>query len=145
MESLLIKCFSSPINTYRYITIIFIIYKHFDYIAIVFVAAGVGLGAVLAGGNRLLPGVGLGSLLVQVLAQAQSGNEHAYGALVVAMHRQGEDLRRDFGETELKFGDVLLIEGLRNQIQDLLDSGDFVVVTFNDHGSAFATLWQVNG
>jgi len=52
-----------------------------------------------------------------------------YGALVVAMHRQGEDLRRDFEETELKFGDVLLIEGLRNQIQDLLESGDFIALS----------------
>jgi di/tricarboxylate transporter len=52
-----------------------------------------------------------------------------YGALVVAMHRQGEDLRRDFEETELKFGDVLLLEGLRNQIQDLLDSGDFIALS----------------
>ena len=44
-----------------------------DYIAIVFIAAGVALGAVLTGGNRLLPGVALGALGVQLLAHVQSG------------------------------------------------------------------------
>ena len=44
-----------------------------DYIAIIFVAAGVALGAVLVGGHRLLPGVLLGAWLVQWLAHQQSG------------------------------------------------------------------------
>ena len=44
-----------------------------DYIAIVFMASGLGLGAVLTGGYRLLPGVALGSLGVQGLAHWQSG------------------------------------------------------------------------
>lgn len=44
-----------------------------DYIAIFFGAAGVGLGAVLIGGYRLMPSVGLGALGVQWLAHGQSG------------------------------------------------------------------------
>ncbi|NIC42992.1 EAL domain-containing protein [Aquabacterium sp. A08] len=43
------------------------------YIAIIFVASGIALGAVLTGGARLLPGVALGALGVQLLAHSQSG------------------------------------------------------------------------
>ena len=54
-----------------------------DFIAIVFVAAGVALGAVLTGGYRLLPGVVLGALGVQVLAHMQSGLAGWSWAIVV--------------------------------------------------------------
>ncbi len=44
-----------------------------DYIAIFFAAAGVGLGAVLIGGYRLLPSVAIGALGVHWLAHGQTG------------------------------------------------------------------------
>lgn len=44
-----------------------------DYVSIVFVAAGIAAGAVLIGGNALLPGVWLGGLWVQMAAHWQVG------------------------------------------------------------------------
>lgn len=44
-----------------------------DYISVIFIAAGVAVGAVLTGGNAMLPGVWLGALGVQWLAHWQSG------------------------------------------------------------------------
>ncbi|WP_101048770.1 bifunctional diguanylate cyclase/phosphodiesterase [Macromonas nakdongensis] len=54
-----------------------------DYISIIFIAAGMSLGAVLVGGPRLLPGVVAGGLLVQWLAHAQSGLPDWTWALLV--------------------------------------------------------------
>nr|WP_281364030.1 EAL domain-containing protein [Tepidicella baoligensis] len=44
-----------------------------DYISVLFIAAGIAVGAVLAAGNRVLPGVWAGALAVQWLAHAQAG------------------------------------------------------------------------
>ncbi|HEX5806719.1 MAG TPA: EAL domain-containing protein [Macromonas sp.] len=44
-----------------------------NYVSVIFLAAGIGTGAVLVGGNRLLPGVYLGALGVQILAHRQVG------------------------------------------------------------------------
>ncbi len=44
-----------------------------DYISVLFIAAGIAVGAVLSAGNRVLPGVWAGALAVQWLAHAQTG------------------------------------------------------------------------
>ncbi|GAB3185761.1 putative bifunctional diguanylate cyclase/phosphodiesterase [Hydrogenophaga aquatica] len=44
-----------------------------DYISVIFIAAGVAVGAVLTRGNHVLPGVLLGALAVQWLAHRQAG------------------------------------------------------------------------
>ncbi len=44
-----------------------------DYVSVIFMAAGIAVGAVLIGGNRLLPGIWLGNLGVQILAHLQVG------------------------------------------------------------------------
>jgi len=52
-----------------------------DYVAMVFIPAGVALGAVLVAGYRVLPGVALGAILVQWLAHVQSNQ--ALGAAML--------------------------------------------------------------
>ena len=44
-----------------------------DYISVLFIAAGIAVGAVLVHGNRVLPGVWLGAMAVQGLAHQQAG------------------------------------------------------------------------
>ncbi len=49
-----------------------------------------------------------------------------FGVLILAIHRQGVNLRERFEDTVLSFGDSLLIEGPRHRIQQLLQAGDFL-------------------
>jgi len=55
-----------------------------DYISVIFIAAGVAVGAVLTHGNRVLPGVWLGAMAVQWLAHQQSGLSAAGWVFYVA-------------------------------------------------------------
>lgn len=49
-----------------------------------------------------------------------------YGIRVVAMHRHGQNLREDFENLPLHFGDVLLVQAERSAINALMNSGDFL-------------------
>lgn len=49
-----------------------------------------------------------------------------FGTLVLAMHRQGVNLRSKFEDLPLAFGDVLLIEGEKDKINLLLESQNFI-------------------
>ena len=55
-----------------------------DYISVIFIAAGVAVGAVLTHGNRVLPGVWLGAMAVQWMAHQQSGLSAAGWVFYVA-------------------------------------------------------------
>jgi len=52
-----------------------------------------------------------------------------YGAMILAVHRQGEDLRKNLGEVKLKFGDTILIEGSPEAINRIRDEQDFITVS----------------
>lgn len=54
-----------------------------DYISVIFIPAGLALGAVLAGGNAMLPGVWLGSAGVQWVAHLQAGSSPQLWPLLV--------------------------------------------------------------
>ncbi|MFV1995635.1 MAG: SLC13 family permease [Verrucomicrobiales bacterium] len=49
-----------------------------------------------------------------------------YGVHILAVHRQGVDLKKDFGDLRLAFGDTLLIEGPLSGINQLQGETDFV-------------------
>lgn len=49
-----------------------------------------------------------------------------YGVQVIAMHRQGHELREDFEDLPLQFGDVLLILAEHDSAGALLEMGDFI-------------------
>jgi di/tricarboxylate transporter len=48
---------------------------------------------------------------------------------VLAIHRQGENLNKDFDEVRLQFGDTLLMEGPAEAINQIQKSDDFVTIT----------------
>jgi di/tricarboxylate transporter len=52
-----------------------------------------------------------------------------YGALILAIHRQGVNLQHDFETVQLAFGDTLLVEGPASGIQRLMEARDFVSLT----------------
>ncbi len=64
------------------------------------------------------------ALVGQSLIEAQFREIH--GVLIMAMHRDGEELKTGFEELPLQFGDVLLMEGEPGRIEALLDSGQFI-------------------
>ena len=51
-----------------------------------------------------------------------------YNALVLAVHRQGVNVRRNFADIRLQFGDTLLIEGAEPSIRQLRDNRDFLML-----------------
>ncbi len=51
-----------------------------------------------------------------------------YGALVLAVHRKGSDLRKDFADVKLRYGDTLLIEGPEAVLNELRESRDFLLL-----------------
>lgn len=51
-----------------------------------------------------------------------------YNALVLAVHRQGVNVRRNFADIRLQFGDTLLIEGAETSINRLRDNRDFLML-----------------
>jgi di/tricarboxylate transporter len=52
-----------------------------------------------------------------------------YGVLILALHRQGENLREKFEDVRLAFGDTLLVQGPAKGIQRLMQERDFLNLT----------------
>ncbi len=52
-----------------------------------------------------------------------------YGVLILAVHRQGENLREKFEDVELAFGDTLLVQGPAEGINRLMQERDFLNLT----------------
>ena len=52
-----------------------------------------------------------------------------YGVLILAVHRQGENLRENFQDVRLAFGDTLLVQGPAEGIHRLLQERDFLSLT----------------
>jgi TrkA-C domain len=55
--------------------------------------------------------------------------EQRYGVLILAVHRQGENLRENFQDVELTFGDTLLVQGPPEAIHRLMQERDFLSLT----------------
>jgi len=51
-----------------------------------------------------------------------------YGVLVLAVHRKGVNLREDFADVKLRYGDTLLVEGPEAAVRDLRDGRDFLLL-----------------
>jgi len=49
-----------------------------------------------------------------------------YGALILAVHRRGENLRERFEAVKLEFGDTLLMEGPMERMKELFAEKDFI-------------------
>ncbi|QLF94206.1 SLC13 family permease [Pseudomonas sp. ABC1] len=49
-----------------------------------------------------------------------------YGIVVLAVHRQDENVQGDLDDFQLQFGDVLLVEGTPGQIKRFADNGDLI-------------------
>ena len=52
-----------------------------------------------------------------------------YGAIILAVHRQGENLQANFKKLKLAFGDTLLVEGPIDGINRLREDKDFISLT----------------
>jgi di/tricarboxylate transporter len=52
-----------------------------------------------------------------------------YGVLILAVHRQGENLRENFEDVRLAFGDTLLVQGPAQGIHRLMQERDFLNLT----------------
>jgi di/tricarboxylate transporter len=51
-----------------------------------------------------------------------------YGVLVLAVHRQGVNLREDFADVQLHYGDTLLVEGPESAMRRLRGHRDFLLL-----------------
>jgi di/tricarboxylate transporter len=51
-----------------------------------------------------------------------------YGVLVLAVHRKGVNLREDFADVKLRYGDTLLVEGPETTIKELREGRDFLLL-----------------
>lgn len=60
---------------------------------------------------------------------SQMNFRQKYGAIILAVHRQGENLQTNFKNLKLAFGDTLLVEGPANGINRLSEEKDFVSLT----------------
>lgn len=56
-----------------------------------------------------------------------------YGVYIIAVHRQGVNLRNRFEEVQLEVGDTLLLEGPADGIRRLVASGDLINLTQPEH------------
>lgn len=56
-----------------------------------------------------------------------------YGVYIIAVHRQGVNLRDRFEEVRLEVGDTLLLEGPSDGIRRLVASGDLINLTQPEH------------
>ena len=67
-----------------------------------------------------------------------------FGALILAIHREGQNITREFERLTLEFGDTLLVEGAREGIERLKAERDFITLsepkaeTFNLARAPFA-------
>lgn len=52
-----------------------------------------------------------------------------FGALILAIHREGQNITRDFESLTLDFGDTLLVEGSREGIERLKAERDFITLS----------------
>jgi len=59
----------------------------------------------------------------------QIGFRQRYGALILAVHREGSNITKDFENLRLRFGDTLLVEGSREGIERLKNERDFIVLS----------------
>src|SRR5712692_88462 len=55
--------------------------------------------------------------------------QQRYGVLILAVHRQGENLRERFEDVQLAFGDTLLVQGPAEAIHRLMQERDFLSLT----------------
>ena len=53
---------------------------------------------------------------------------HWYGVLVLAVHRQGVNLRENFADVKLHYGDTLLVEGPERKVNELRGHRDFLLL-----------------
>ncbi len=51
-----------------------------------------------------------------------------YGVLVLAVHRMGVNLRQDFADVRLRYGDTLLVEGPESAVNELRRGRDFLLL-----------------
>lgn len=58
-----------------------------------------------------------------------------YGVLVLALRRRGETLKERFISVPLEIGDVLLVQGSPETLEELARSHDFLVVNRLEHGT----------
>ena len=63
--------------------------------------------------------------------------EQRYGVLILALHRQGENLRENFQDVELTFGDTLLVQGPSKRFIGSCRSATSLVSP-NRHNAPFA-------
>ncbi|HYD31974.1 MAG TPA: SLC13 family permease [Azospirillaceae bacterium] len=56
-----------------------------------------------------------------------------YGVYIIAVHRQGENLRTKFEQVRLEVGDTLLMEGPADGVKRLVESGDLINLTQPEH------------
>ncbi len=59
----------------------------------------------------------------------EAGLRQRYGVQILAIHRQGENLRTGMEDIRLAFGDTLLMEGPEGGIHQLERSQDFIIIT----------------
>lgn len=52
-----------------------------------------------------------------------------YGALILAIHRHGVNIRQNFEQVRLRFGDTLLLEGSEASIQKLSNNRNFLLLS----------------
>lgn len=52
-----------------------------------------------------------------------------YGVYILAVHRNEQDIRKDFEKISLRFGDTLLVEGSADGVARLMEEGDIVSLT----------------
>lgn len=72
--------------------------------------------------------IGLNSRLVGKTL-SQIGFRQRYGALILAIHREGQNITNDFESLRLEFGDSLLVEGSREGIERLKNERDFITLS----------------
>jgi di/tricarboxylate transporter len=56
-----------------------------------------------------------------------------YGVLILAVHRQGVNLRENLGNVRLRFGDTLLLEGSESAIAKLQEDRNFLMLLDVEH------------
>ena len=75
---------------------------------------------------------------------AELGFRQRFGALILAIHREGQNITRNFESIKLGFGDTLLVEGSREGIERLKAERDFITLseptpeTFNQRKAPLA-------
>ena len=60
---------------------------------------------------------------------AQVAFRQCFGALILAVHREGQNITKDFETLRLEFGDTLLVEGSREGIERLKAERDFITLS----------------